>query len=274
MCWILWHTAVNWFSCRTYCEQCNRWRWVKAIDMRQYKLGIQLIYDSSRECLFCYLVFCLCVVAWFSFYYVILTGPWFSYFIAVLPTPIRFIIYSKSEHFHQFPNSHDRRQLTVIIFSDCDRKCNWHINVTDHYWMISVDWSQNFSLCNSSVSQLFQHIYTRLPSWVITDAVTECYIGYADLGSWQIYCVFLHRFLSWNFGFEFRFAYGFSFLCFVVCRVLVMAYTTSCSLIPRSPDILRVCVCVCVFVCLIFCVIYEPQKTDPLALILLQHHRK
>jgi hypothetical protein len=23
-----------------------------------------------------------------------------------------------------FPNSHDRRQLTVIIFSDCDRKCS------------------------------------------------------------------------------------------------------------------------------------------------------
>jgi len=21
MCWILWHTAVNWFSCMTYCEQ-------------------------------------------------------------------------------------------------------------------------------------------------------------------------------------------------------------------------------------------------------------
>jgi len=63
--------------------------------------------------------------------------------------PFSYIICSKSEHFHQFPNSHDRRQLTVIIFSDCDRKCSWHINVTDHYWMISVDWSQNVSLCNS-----------------------------------------------------------------------------------------------------------------------------
>jgi len=44
-----------------------------------------------------------------------------------------YIICSKSEHFHQFPNSHDRRQLTVIIFSDCDQKYNWNINVRDHY---------------------------------------------------------------------------------------------------------------------------------------------
>jgi len=53
--------------------------------------------------------------------------------------PFSYINCCNSEHFHQFPNSHDRRQLTVIIFSDCDRKCSSHINVRDHYWMISVD---------------------------------------------------------------------------------------------------------------------------------------
>ena len=60
-----------------------------------------------------------------------------------------YIIFNKSEHFHQFPNSHDRRQLTAIIFNDCDRKCSWHINVRDYYKIISVDWSQMVSSCNS-----------------------------------------------------------------------------------------------------------------------------
>jgi len=34
------------------------------------------------------------------------------------------------------------------------------------------------------VSHLFRHIYTRLHSWICTDAVTEFHAGYADLGSW------------------------------------------------------------------------------------------
>jgi hypothetical protein len=100
--------------------------------------------------------------------------------------PFSYIICSKSEHFHQFPNSQYRRQLTVIIFSDCDRKCSWHINVRNHYWMISVEWRQNLSLYNSFVSHLYRHIYTRLHSWVSTDPVTEFYIGYADLVSWPV----------------------------------------------------------------------------------------
>jgi hypothetical protein len=36
--------------------------------------------------------------------------------------PFSYIICSKCKHFNFFPNSHDRRQLTLLIFSDCDRK--------------------------------------------------------------------------------------------------------------------------------------------------------
>jgi hypothetical protein len=92
--------------------------------------------------------------------------------------PFSYIICSNSEHFNHIPTSHDRRQLTVIIFSDCDRKCSWHINVTDHYWMISVDWRQNYSLCNSfclSTISTYLHSITcvshlrcsdRIPYWL------------------------------------------------------------------------------------------------------------
>jgi hypothetical protein len=98
--------------------------------------------------------------------------------------PFSYIICSTSQHFNQFPNSHDSRQLTVIIFSDCDRKCSWHINVRDHYWMISVDWSQTVHCVTLLVFQLFRHFNSRLHSCVSTDALTKFHIGYADLGSW------------------------------------------------------------------------------------------
>jgi len=77
--------------------------------------------------------------------------------------------------------------------------------------MISVDGSQNFLCVTPFVSQPFPHIYTRLHSCVSTDAVTEFHIGYADLGSWPVYCVSLDRFfffrgiaglkadVAWNF---------------------------------------------------------------------------
>jgi hypothetical protein len=66
--------------------------------------------------------------------------------------------------------------LTVIIFSDCDRKCSWEINVRDHYWMISVDWIKTFLCVTLFVSQQFPHIYTRLHSWVSRETVTEFHI--------------------------------------------------------------------------------------------------
>ena len=46
--------------------------------------------------------------------------------------PFNFIICTKSEHFHYFPNSHHTIQFTVKNFSACDRKHSWHINVKDH----------------------------------------------------------------------------------------------------------------------------------------------
>ena len=100
------------------------------------------------------------------------------------------------------------------------------------------------------VTQLFQHIYTRLHSWFSTDVVTEYHIGYADLGSWSVECVSLHRFISWNCRFESIYAHGifFLFLC-----VLLAAYVTNWSLIRSSRAV---------------CVISEPQQTVTLALSL------
>ena len=92
--------------------------------------------------------------------------------------PFTYVICSKSEHCHSFPNSHDRRQLTLIMLSEYGWKCSWHITVRDHYWMISVDWNQNCSLCNSlflptistylhSITFVNQHRHgDRIPYWV------------------------------------------------------------------------------------------------------------
>ena len=96
----------------------------------------------------------------------------------VLATPIHTCYLQQSEHCHSFPNSHDRRQLTVIMLSEYGWKCSWHINVREQYWMISVDWNQNFSLCNFLclptistylhwITFVNQHRYGgRIPYWL------------------------------------------------------------------------------------------------------------
>ena len=101
-----------------------------------------------------------------------------SPFLLFYQPPLSYFICSKSDQFHSFPNSHDRRQLTVIMLSEYGWKCSWHITVRDHYWMISVDWNQNFSLCNSfclSTISTYLHSITfvnqhrsggRIPYWL------------------------------------------------------------------------------------------------------------
>ena len=108
-------------------------------------------------------------------------------FLPFYQQPNLYCIWSKSKHFLYFPNSHDKRQLTQIIFSGSDANCSWHNTVSDIItgWFQSTD-DKTFHCVTLFVSQPFRHIFTRLHSWVRTDSVTYFHIGYAELGSWPV----------------------------------------------------------------------------------------
>ena len=110
-------------------------------------------------------------------------------------------------------------------------------------WYQSTE-GKTFLCVTLSFSQQIRHICTRLHSSVSTDAVTEFHTGYADLGSWPFYCVDLHRFHSWDCGFESR----------LFCSVLCISSGLWDELVTLSEKSCRVCAFVFVCVCESNCV--------------------
>jgi hypothetical protein len=144
--------------------------------------------------------------------------------------PFSYIICSNSQHFHQFPNLHDRRQLTVIIFSDCDRKCTYTLMSQIITGLFQSTEGRTFLCVTLFVAQKFPHIYTRLHSSVSADVVTEFHIGYAELGSWPVIQIW-----GWN-------SLSLVFLC-VYSGLLDRLVTRSDESCRRVCECVSNCVC-------------------------------